>query len=111
MSAAAQLVHSIVPEVNPVPFHNETSVLPQGANLSDNFDAHFDNLATAATHSNKIVQGMLDHLAHSANNQHSEVKKLLADIKCTLPSIGGHNKCGGTSAAHTTLHRQTKGNS
>ena len=54
-AAAAQLVQNIIHEDKHAPFHRETQVLPQGANLSDNFDAHFDNLATAATHGNKIV--------------------------------------------------------
>ena len=110
VAAAAQLFHNIVPEVNPDPFYGETRVLPQGVNLSDNFDAHFNNLATAATHGSEIVQGTLDHLARFANNQHSEVKKLLAEIKSTLPSIGGRNNvsgsggCGrGTNAAHTNV--------
>ena len=48
-AAAAQLVHSIVPATNPPPFHREPRVLPQGANLADDCDAYFDNLAIAAT--------------------------------------------------------------
>ena len=96
---------------NPAPFHGETRLLPQGTNVYDDFDAHFDNLATAATHGNKIVQGTLDHLAWSATSQNSEVKKLLAKIKSALPSIvGRHNGGGGggTSAAHTTVAAKQK---
>ena len=113
-AAASQLVHNIVPATNHSPFHGETCVLPQGANLANDFDAHFDNLATAETHGNEIVQGMLDHLAWSATSQHIEVKKLLAAVKSALTSIGGQNNDGGggttgstsgggTITAHTTV--------
>ena len=78
--AAAQLVHNIFPATNPAPFHVETCVLPQGANLVDDFDAHFENLATTTTHGNEIVQGTLNHLTQSSTSQHTEIKKLLADI-------------------------------
>ena len=84
--AAVQPVHIIVPKTNPAPFHRETRVLPQGVNLANNFDAHFHNLATAATHGNKIFQGTLDHLTRSVTSQHIEAKKLLAEIKSALPS-------------------------
>ena len=109
--AATQLVHNIVPEDNPTPFHGETRVFPQGANLSDDLDAHFDNLVNAATHGNKIVQGTLDHIPRSANSQHSKVNKLLTEIKSALPSSGGRNNGGGgggTSAAHTTATAKQK---
>ena len=104
------MVQNIVLEANPAPFHGETRVLPQGANLSDDFDAHFNNLATAATHRTKIVQGTLDHLTWSTNSQHSKVKKLLADIKSSLPSIGVCNNGGGgsTSAAHIPITAKQK---
>ena len=69
-AAAAQLVHNIISVTYPDPFHRETRVLPQSANLSVDFDANFDNLATAATHSNKIVQGTFNHLSRSATSQH-----------------------------------------
>ena len=104
-------VHNIVPEYNPAPFHGEARVLPQGENLSDNLDAHFDNLATTATHGNEIVQGTLGHLARSTNSQHREVKKLLAEIKSALPSSGGRNNVvggSGTSAAQTTVTTKQK---
>ena len=109
-ASTAQLVHNIVPANNPAQFHRETRVLPQGANLADNFDAHFDNLATAETHGNVIVQGALNHLARSATSQHRKVKKLLAEIKSALPSIGGRNNGGGggTSAANTTVTTKQK---
>ena len=109
-AAAAQLVHNIVPKDNPAPSQGETRVLPQGETLSDDFDAHFDNLATAATHGNKIVQGTLDHLARFANSQHIKFKKLLGGIKSALPSSEGRNNGGGggTSAANTTITTKQK---
>ena len=76
--------------------------------MSDYVDSHLDNLATAATHGNEIVQGTINHIAWSANNQHSKFKKLPAEIKSALPSIGRNNNggggsgSGGTSAVHTT---------
>ena len=78
--------------------------------MSDDFYAHFDNLATAATYGNEIVQGTLDHLARSANNQHIEVKKIHAEIKSAIPSIGGRNNGRGssTTAAHTTVTAKQK---
>ena len=106
-AAAAQLVHNIVPATNPDPFHGETCVLPQGANLADDYNAHYDNLATAATHGEKIVQGRLNHLARSSTSQHSKVKKLLAEIKSALPSIGGRNN-GGGGGTHTTVTAKQK---
>ena len=109
-ASAAQLVHNIATEANPTPFHGETCILPQGANLANNFDAHFGNLATAETHGNEIVQGTLDHLTRSANIQHSEAKKILAEIKSALTSIGGLSNGGGgsTSNAHTTVTAKQK---
>ena len=38
-----KLIHNIVPESHPAPFHRETRILPQDANLSDDFDIHIDN--------------------------------------------------------------------
>ena len=106
-AAAAQIVHSIAPATNPAPFHGETRVLPQGANLAENFDAYFDNLETTATNGNNITQGTLDHLAWSFTSQHNEVKNFLAELKSTLPSIGGRNNGGGGGGASTGLNTVT----
>ena len=78
--------------------------------MSDDFEAHFDNLVTAPTHSKEIVQGTLNHLTCSANNQHSEIKKLLAEIKSVLPSIGGQNSGdgSGTNATHINITAEQK---
>ena len=108
-AAAAQLFHSIVPATKPAPFHGETRDLPQGANLADNFDAHFDNLETSAKHGNKIFQGTLEQLTRSSTIQRNEVKKLLAELKSALPSIEGRKNGGGsTSAGRNTVNATQK---
>ena len=111
VAAAAQTVHNIFPTTNLTPFHRETRVLLQGANLAGDFDAHFNNLVTAATHGNKIFQGTINHIARSTTIQHSEFKKLLAEIKSAFTSTGGRNNDGGggvTSAAHNTVNAKKK---
>ena len=76
-AATAQLIHCIDPTTVPAPFNKETHLLPGGANLTEDFDSNFENLATAATHSNNIVQGNLSHLTKSSTNQHNEMKNSL----------------------------------
>ena len=60
-----------------------------GTNLAEDFDVYFDNLASAATHGNEIVQGALSTITSTSASQHTEVKKLLMEVKSAMPSSSG----------------------
>ena len=84
-----------------------------GTNLAEDFDAHFDNLASAATHGNEIVQGALSTITSTSASQHADVKKLLLDLKSAMPSGGGGGRNGGSgrnndisSTDHQKLRRR-----
>ena len=59
--------------------------LPTGANLVKGSDAYFDNVATAATHSNKVVHGDLTQIIQMASTQHAKVEKLLGKLNAAIP--------------------------
>ena len=61
-AAASQLVHGINSNTVPAPFHGKIPSFPEGENLAKDFNAHFDNLVTATTHSNEIFQGNLGQI-------------------------------------------------
>ena len=70
-AADAQLIHVIDPSTVPALFCGETLGLLKGENLGEEFDAHFDNSATTAMHSNDILQRTLGQLTQSSTNQHN----------------------------------------
>ena len=71
-AAAAQVIHGVNPDAASNPFRIDAPGLPNGANLAADYDAHFNNLATAATHGNKIVTATLTANASKANDHHTE---------------------------------------
>ena len=89
----AKILHDINP--NMVPVHplscGAFPGIPNGANLSADFDAHFDNLATTITHGNGVVHEGLRQLTQSSAAQHNNIKKLLGKLRATIPSLGGRN--------------------
>ena len=66
-----------------------------GTNLAEDFDAHFDNLAAAATHGNDIVQGALSTITWTSASQHAEVIKHLLELKSAKSTGGGGGRNGG----------------
>ena len=68
--------------------------LPNDTSLAKDFGTYLDNLASAATHGNKIFQGALSNITTTATTQHAEIKKLLSELKATMPSAGGRNHLG-----------------
>ena len=108
-AAATQLIHGIDPTTVPPPFNRETHLLPEGANIAKDLDVHFDHLATAATHSNEIVQGNLIQLTKSVTNQNNDIKKLLSELKSALPSTEGRsNNINGDSGGRNNLSSSQK---
>ena len=94
MAAVAQIIHNVKFD-SVLGARRTLPGRPTVANLADDFDAYFDNLATAATHGNKVVQGALTQTTQTASSQHAEVENLLGELKAALPSSGGRNSHGG----------------
>ena len=107
-AAAAQIIHGINSSASPAPFHGESRVLSEGANFSEDFNIHLENLATAATHGNEIVQGTLNQLTKSSTNHHNEIKKLLTELKSTLPSAGVRSNIVDGSGSGCTISTTQK---
>ena len=95
-AAATQLVQSINPNTFPAPFRGKIPGLPKDTNLAKDFDAHFNNFAASATHSNDIVQGIIGQLTQSSTNQHNKILKTFAELKSSLPLTGGLTISGGS---------------
>ena len=66
-ASAAQAIHNVKFDVS-TGTRRTLPGLPNGANLADDFDAHFDNLATAATHGNEVVQDALSQITATASS-------------------------------------------
>ena len=110
-AAAAQAVHNVTAAAYRQAIPNLPDVGVAGTNLAEDFDAHFDNLATAATHGNDIVQGALSTITSTSALQHAEVKKLLFELKSAMLSGGGggQNSGGGrNNDISSTDHQKFK---